>query len=41
MHGCSNTEVDDIVRELKENKYARLEIELRYPYNYRVVIPQY
>ena len=40
LNGCSKTEVDDIVRKLKNNKYARLEIELHHPYDHKIVVPQ-
>ena len=40
LYGVSNDEIKDIVDKLKNNKYARLEINLRHPYNYEAVIPQ-
>ena len=32
-------EIKDIVRKLKNNKYSRLEISLRHPYEHEVIIP--
>ena len=37
-----NTEkeiIKDIVKKLKNNKYARLEISLKHPYDYKVIVP--
>ena len=40
LYGVSNDEIKGIVDRLKNNKYARLEINLRHPYGYNVVIPK-
>ena len=40
LNGVEKNEISDINNKLKNNKYARLEIELRHPYDYRVIIPQ-
>ena len=40
LNGLDKNEFDDIVRKLKTNKYARLEIELRHPYDHKIVAPQ-
>ena len=40
LNGLDKNEFDNIVRKLKTNKYARLEIELRHPYDHKIVAPQ-
>ena len=40
LYGLSNGEMKHIISKLKNNKYATLEINLRYPYGYNLVIPQ-
>ena len=40
LNGIDKSEFDDIIRELKTDKYARLEIQLRHPYEYKIVVPQ-
>ena len=37
LYGVSNDEIEDIVDQLKNNKYARLEISLRHPFEYKVL----
>ena len=39
LYGLDKNEINEIVNKLKNNKYARLEIDLHHPYDYRVVIP--
>ncbi len=34
-------EIKDIIKRLKTNAYSRLEISLRHPYDYKVVVPIY
>lgn len=40
LDGVSIKEYDDIKKALRSNKYARLEIDLVSPYDYKVVIPE-
>ena len=40
LNGVDRKETTDIINRLKINKYARLEINLRHPYNCEVIIPQ-
>ena len=40
LYGVSNEEIKDIVEKLKNNKYTRLGINLRHPFDDKVVIPQ-
>ena len=40
LNGVSKDEINKIIEMLKHNKYARLEMNLRYPYDYKVVISQ-
>ena len=36
LNGVSKTEVSRIIGQLRDNKYARLEVNLTHPYGYRV-----
>ena len=40
LNGAEKDAPLDITQKLKNNKYARLEIELIYPYTHKVVVPQ-
>lgn len=40
LRGLSNDEMKSIINNLKNNKYVRLEINLRHPYGYNIVILQ-
>ena len=40
LNGAANAENDSINKQMKEHKYARLDINLRYPNGHTVVIPQ-
>ena len=40
LYGVEKDEIYVIINKLKKNKYAQLEISLRHPYEYEVVIPQ-
>ena len=40
LYGVSNEEIKDIIEKLKKNKYERLEVSLRHPYEYKIVVPQ-
>lgn len=40
LNGVDKAEIKKIIKQLKDNEYARLEILLRHPYSYKVVIPQ-
>ena len=40
LYGVDKNKITAITNKLKINKYAVLEINLRYPYNYNLVIPQ-
>ena len=40
LYGVSNDEIKDTVEKLKNNEYARLEINLRHPYDCKIVVPQ-
>lgn len=39
LNGVDKTETNYIIKQLKDNKHARLEINLRHPYGYNVVAP--
>ena len=39
LNGVSDNEISDITNKLRENKHSRLEIMLRHPYTYKVVVP--
>ena len=39
LNGSDKKELQDIVRMLKTNRYARLEIRLRHPYRHKIVVP--
>ena len=38
-HYLCGIDYDEISDKFKNNQYARLEINLRYPYNHEIVIP--
>ena len=40
IYGVSIDEIKVIVDNLKDNKYARLEISLRHPFEYKIVVWQ-
>lgn len=40
LNEVDKSEIDKINHQLKNNKYSRLEIQLHYPYGYKVLIPQ-
>ena len=40
LNGVDKSEFKEITNKLKNNKYAKLEINLVHPYNYNVVIPR-
>ena len=39
LNGVDKSEFEDITNELRDNKYAKLEINLVSPYNYKVITP--
>ena len=39
LYGVSNDKIKEIVDKLKNDKYAMLEINLRHPYDFKVVVP--
>ena len=40
LNGVDKAETDRIAKQLKDHKYARLEINLRHPYGRTLVVPQ-
>ena len=40
INGLDKVEINRITKQLKDNKYARLELSLMHPYVYVVSIPQ-
>ena len=39
LNGVNKAETDLITKQLKDHKYARLEISLRHPYRHMVALP--
>ena len=40
LYGFQKDDIEEITKKLKNNKYAHLEIQLVYPYQWKIVIPQ-
>ena len=40
LYGVEKDKIKEIIKKVENNKYARLDINLRHPYDHEVIMPQ-